>query len=225
MSRPKKAILLAAVPGTRLGKLTQETPKCLLPVRGKPMLAHWLDALAALGVEEALINTHHLARQVLDFAKSHRGKPALTLSHEPTLLGSAGTLYAAKNFISGDFWIVYADTLVGSGLDELAAFHEKNGAIISLGLFRAPDPKSCGIVELDAKGKAVSFEEKPAKPKGDLAFAGVAIAKERFFGRLPPPPADLAKDVLSRSLDGVYGLTLKGPVIDIGTPGSYARAK
>jgi mannose-1-phosphate guanylyltransferase len=222
----EKAVLLAAGPGTRLGTLTQKTPKCLLPVDGKPILGWWLETLARLGVTEALVNTHHLAAQVEAFASRWQCPPKLSLSREKTLLGSAGTLAANKDFIgSGPFWIVYADTLVRADLKALAGLHEKRGATLTLGLFRAPDPKSCGVVTVDRTGKAVSFEEKPKAPKSDLAFAGVAVAEASLLERIPPGFADLGRDVFARSLAGVYGLELDGAVVDIGTPQSYAKVR
>ncbi len=222
----RKAFLLAAGPGTRLGALTRQTPKCLLPVDSKPMLAWGLKSFEGLGVAEARANTHHLAAQVEEFARKWKGPPSLSLSHEPKLLGSAGALRANRDFFGRDdaFWIAYADTRIKADLRPLLELHRERGAVLTLGLFHAADPKSCGIVELGQAGKAVSFEEKPARPKGDLAFAGVAVGSAAFIERLPPTAHDLAQDVLGGSLEGVFGLELQGEVIDIGTPQSYQRA-
>ena len=55
-----KAYVLAAGLGTRMGAVTKTTPKCLLPVAGKPLLGRWFDLLAQAGVTHALVNTHHL---------------------------------------------------------------------------------------------------------------------------------------------------------------------
>ena len=57
-----KALLLAGGLGTRLRPITETTPKCLVPVAGRPMLEYWYDALEAAGIREALLNTHHHAR-------------------------------------------------------------------------------------------------------------------------------------------------------------------
>jgi mannose-1-phosphate guanylyltransferase len=61
------ALLLAAGSGTRLRPLTERIPKCLVPIRGKPLLEYWLDALLPQGIREVLINTHHLAGMVEAF--------------------------------------------------------------------------------------------------------------------------------------------------------------
>jgi len=87
-----KAFLLAAGAGTRLRPLTDHVPKCLVPVCGKPLLAHWLDLLLTQGVDEVLVNTHHLAGQVHEFVASHPRARQVSVLHEERLLGTGGTL-------------------------------------------------------------------------------------------------------------------------------------
>ncbi|MBU1173417.1 MAG: NTP transferase domain-containing protein, partial [Proteobacteria bacterium] len=60
-----KAIVLCAGPGTRMRPLTDHTPKCLLPVGGKPLLHHTLTSLAEAGVTDVAINLHHLPRAIV----------------------------------------------------------------------------------------------------------------------------------------------------------------
>src|SRR5690606_30111542 len=64
VGKKTKALILAAGLGTRLRPLTEQTPKCLVPIAGRPLLDYWVQALEKAGVTEALINTHHLAEQV-----------------------------------------------------------------------------------------------------------------------------------------------------------------
>src|SRR5205807_2788093 len=95
-----KAILLAAGMGTRLGQLTQEVPKCLLPINGIPLLELWLGKLEQSPVEEVLINTHWLPDGVRKFLQDR--KPSRLTIHEcfePSLLGSAGTLYLHRDWL------------------------------------------------------------------------------------------------------------------------------
>lgn len=98
-----KAILLAAGVGSRLRPLTDHTPKCLVPVGGRPLLAIWFDALVRHGVTEVLLNTHHLADRVGEFVATHTPRGLrVTLFHEPVLLGSAGTVKANRDFVAGE---------------------------------------------------------------------------------------------------------------------------
>ena len=69
-----KAILLAAGFGTRLRPLTNNIPKCLVPIKGKPLLEIWLDKLSDVGVKDFLINTHYLYDKVESFIKKSKYK-------------------------------------------------------------------------------------------------------------------------------------------------------
>jgi len=218
-----KAVLLAAGLGTRMGEVAQRTPKCLLPVAGRPLLGRWLGQLAEAGVEEVLVNTHHLAPQVREWLGSIRPPIAVQLAHEPELLGSAGTLAANEAFLAGEsaFLVVYADNASTVDLRELVREHRGDVAA-TLGLFRVPDPERRGIVELDAAGQVVSFVEKPAQPRGNLAWAGLLVGGPELLGAIPPDrPCDLGHQVLPRLVGRMRGALVRGYHADIGTPEAY----
>lgn len=229
--RSRRAFVMAAGTGSRLGELTKDTPKCLLPVRGEPLLARGLRLLAEVGVREALVNTHHLAPQVEAFlAGADLGLRARTV-HEPELLGSAGTVRANLDFAAGgDVWVLYADTLIEAPLAPLAKLHGERESALTLGLFESPAPEAGGVAEIDADGRLLSFEEKPAEPKSRLAAAGVyLLVREALEAarRLRPGsgPLDIGRDLVPRLVGRAWALPLAGTVIDIGTPEGYARAQ
>jgi len=223
---PAKAFLLAAGLGTRLRPLTDGTPKCLVPVGGRPLLHWWLTICERLGVREVVLNTHHLAEQVNAFVTRRRDGPAVKIFHETELLGSAGTLAANKDFVrnEADFWIFYADTLIGGDLAALYRLHRAKRADVTLGLFQSPDPKSGGVVELAADGRVLSFEEKPARPKSALVAAGAYVGGPALLAALPSGAGDLSRDVYPKLMGNACGVVFD-PVIDLGTPESYARAQ
>lgn len=221
---PTKAFILAAGLGTRLRPLTDKTPKCLLPVQGKPMLEHWLSACRRLGIEEVLLNTHYLAAQVEAFVAKRPGPPRVTLFDEEKLLGSAGTLAANRAFLAGApaVWVLYADTFIQADLSPLWDLHRRLKPQATLGLFRPPDPRACGVVELASDGRVLSFEEKPQRPRSDLAAAGVFILSAELWDMMPAH-GDLARDVLQNA-KSLAGVLLDGTVLDIGTHEAYERA-
>lgn len=223
---PAKAFLLAAGLGTRLRPRTDTTPKCLVPVGGRPLLHWWLRICERLGVKEVLLNTHHLPDQVRAFVLSRAAPVRVTLFHEEALLGTAGTLAANRRFAAGerDFWIFYADTLIGADLRPMAALHRERGADLTMGVFRSPDPRSGGVVQLGPDGRVLSFEEKPARPKSDLVAAGACLAGPRLIAALPALAGDLSRDVYPVLMSNAYGYPLD-PVIDLGTPERYAQAE
>ena len=81
-----KAFLLAAGLGTRLRPLTDSTPKCLLPIRGVPLLAIWLDLCHRHGIDEVLINTHCHGETVRRYLVAHRNAVRTRVVDEPVLL-------------------------------------------------------------------------------------------------------------------------------------------
>lgn len=222
-----KAYLLAAGLGTRLRPITESVPKCLVPIHGKALLSIWLDICEGLGISEVLINTHHLAEQVRSWAAKEKSPVSIHLTHERILLGSGGTLAANAGFIGtdNDFYIFYADNLVSADLPLLEIAHTQHGGVLTMGLFRSPKPKDCGIVTMDDSGCISSFEEKPAEPRSNFANAGIFLARRELFNYLPATGfADLGKDVLPHLIGAMWGQILEGYLIDIGTLENYQRA-
>jgi mannose-1-phosphate guanylyltransferase len=223
-----KAFLLAAGLGTRLRPLTDKVPKCLVPIRGAPLLSIWLSICRRLGIKDVLINTHHFAQEVRDWAQQQESTVRIHLFHEENLLGSAGTIAANRDFIGDDddFFVFYADNLVRANWEALKSFHRRHTGVLTIALFHAPKPQNCGIVSLDESGRITAFEEKPVHPKSDLANAGIYIARRRLFELLPHRPVmDFAKDVIPGLVGHAWGCLLEGYLLDIGTPENYQRAQ
>lgn len=226
-----KAFLLAAGLGTRLRPLTDRVPKCLVPVGGRPMLAHWLTLLERHGFSDVLVNVHHLPEQVRAFCAGLTSGPRVTLFEEPQLLGSGGTVRANREWVDDGrpFLIAYADNLTDADLGALVATHTRQSALLTMALFRAPEPRRCGIAEIEGggrEGRIVSFEEKPDRPRSNLANAGIYLTDVRIVDLIPKRrPADFGYDVLPGLTGRMYGWTTDARFIDVGTPESYARAQ
>ncbi len=225
-----KAVLLGAGLGTRLRPLTHRVTKCLVPIAGRPLLDYWVEQLAAAGVTEALINTHHLAEQVRDYIETVNARDGLRLieSYEPELLGSAGTLAANPNFADGadEVVIIYADNLSHVNVPELLTFHRQHDDPITMLLFHAPNPRACGIAELDSQNRIIGFEEKPQHPASDLANAGVYVFDTKVYHQIAAMKAfDLGFDVLPKFVGRMRGWVWDGYHRDIGTYETYLSAQ
>jgi mannose-1-phosphate guanylyltransferase len=224
-----KALLLAGGLGTRLRPLTDTTPKCLVEIGGRPLLDFWFAALSTAGIRDVLVNTHHLAATVRRFIaeKNAAGFRAVE-TFEPRLLGSAGTIAANAAWSDGadDVLIVYADNFSDVDLASLLEAHRAHGAPLTMLLFHAPDPRACGIAELDAKGRVVAFEEKPAAPRSDLANAGVYAVTAAAWREIAAMQAfDLGFHVLPRFVGRMRGFVHRGYHRDIGDLGSLEAAR
>jgi mannose-1-phosphate guanylyltransferase len=223
-----KAFLLAAGCGTRLRPLTFHTPKCLIPIAGKPLLQIWFELLEQHGIDEVLINTHHLADRVLEFVQSLDTPIQTHLTYEPKLLGSAGTLRHNRDFVQSEpfFWVIYADGFTTANLTNLLRFHQQTDSFLTLGLFHTKVPRESGIVTLDPRGRIVDFVEKPTNPPGDLANAGIMVGTPSFLDQIPDRyPCDLSFDVLPYLVGRMYGRVIDDIYIDIGTPENHRLAQ
>lgn len=224
-----KALLLAGGIGSRLRPLTDTVPKCLVEIAGRPLLDYWFDALAAAGIGDVLINTHHLPGPVRAFIARKEAEGFLvTESYEPVLLGSAGTLAANPAWAdgAGDVVIVYADNLSNVDLGALLRFHRGHDDPLSMLLFRAPNPRACGIAELDPAGRIVGFVEKPEQPKSDLANAGIYVATRAAWREMAALQAfDLGFEVLPRFVGRMRGWVHEGYHRDIGTLAALEAAR
>ncbi|GHC44584.1 sugar phosphate nucleotidyltransferase [Roseibacillus persicicus] len=121
----KKAFLLGAGLGTRLRPMTNTAPKPLVPVFHRPLATHALDHLAAAGIEEVAINTHHLHKEwERAFPKGRYQALKLHFFHEKDLLETGGGIKNIESFIAGDPILVYnGDILTNIRIDELIASH------------------------------------------------------------------------------------------------------
>jgi mannose-1-phosphate guanylyltransferase len=223
-----KAFLLAAGLGTRLQPITLTTPKCLVNICGKPMLQWWIEIFEKHGIDEILINLHHFPDIVYQFIKNNNSQIKFNTVYEPELLGSAGTLRKNQDFINEgeDFLICYADNLTNCNLSELIDFHKKNIHPFTMTLFESSRPKECGIVSLDDENTVVSFKEKPLKPEGNLANAGIYLSNQDLFQYISGDGIiDMGFHILPKLIGKMNGWVNKGYLLDIGTIGNLRKAE
>ena len=223
-----KAFLLAAGKGTRLRPLTFKTPKCLVPVNGKPLIDYWFDLFELYGIDEILINTSHLSDTVREYIKNNSRGLSIKVVYEETLLGSGGTIRKNRDFVEGEdsFFIFYADNLTDVNLHNMIEFHRRHQKDHTLAVFKVPNPRECGIIEMDGDSSIISFIEKPENPVSDLAFAGIMLSSPRLMDFFPDKDIfDLGHDVLPLVAGSAAGYILNDYLLDIGTPEKLVQAE
>jgi mannose-1-phosphate guanylyltransferase len=223
-----KAFLLAAGEGTRLRPITNKLPKCLVPIRGVPMLQIWMDICGNAGIDEVMINLHTHADIVRSWTKKSSNGVRVHLAEEPTLLGSAGTIRANRDWIGSDlsFWILYADVLTNTSFVRMLEFHQARRPAATLGLYQVPDPSRCGVVSFDDEMIVRDFQEKPAHPKSRWAFSGIMIGTPELIDQIPSRnPTDLGFDVLPLLTGRMLAYLISDYVLDIGTMENYRAAQ
>jgi len=223
-----KAFLLAAGQGTRLRPITDKVPKCLVPIRGVPMLQIWMDICRGAGINEVLINVHAHAEIVRQWLERNPVGVQVRLAEEPTLLGSAGTVLANRQWIGSDkfFWIFYADVLTNTSLVDMLDFHLCRQSLATLGLYEVPDPSRCGVARFDQQMVIHEFVEKPAQPRSRWAFSGVMLASSDFLDHIPSRcPVDFGFDVSPQLTGKILAYPISDYLLDVGTLPNYELAQ
>jgi mannose-1-phosphate guanylyltransferase len=223
-----KAFLLAAGVGSRLRPITDSTPKCMLAFAARPLLDIWLDELDRAGVDEVLINLHHLPDVVSRHLAARSAPPVVRTFFEPELLGSAGTLIANRQWVEGEemFLVCYADNLTDFDLRSLIEAHQEHRAAATLAVFHSEQPSAGGVVELDASGTVIGFTEKPSQPVSDLTNAGLYAFHPSVLNEIDGvPPIDIGYNLLPRLVGRARAVLVEGYFRDIGTSDAYQRAQ
>src|SRR6266542_2440526 len=129
-----RALLLAAGIGSRLRPITDTIPKCMVPIHGRPLIDYWLDLLFVDGAAgRALINTHYLSEVVAAHVAQSRWRDRVDLAYEPTLLGTAGTIQANRNYFgAASFLVAHADNLTQLDASAFAAAHAELGQVVGV---------------------------------------------------------------------------------------------
>lgn len=195
-----RALLLAAGVGSRLRPLTEHLPKCLVPIRGRPLLDYWLELLLGGGVSEVLVNAHHHADVVNAFVAACPRARQVKVVRETQLLGTAGTVLRNKAFLQGGpFLVGHADNLTVFAPQEFIQAHagRPRGTELTMMTFTTPDPRSCGVVQLDRQGVVRIFQEKVPAPVGNTANAAVYVVESSVISYLE----SLGKDIIDFSTE------------------------
>jgi len=188
----------------------------------------WFDIFRQYSIDEVLINVHSHAYGVRKFIDENKDGLMVRLFEEATLLGSAGTVLANREWVSKErsFWVFYADVLTTTNLNHMLAFHNSRGQIATIGVYEVPDPSRCGIVQLDERGVVLDFVEKPKTPVGNLAFSGLMLATPTLLDVIPDTsPADLGFHVLPQIVGRMAAYRIPDFIIDIGTLETYRAAQ
>jgi len=228
---PRRAMVLAAGLGTRMRPLTDKLPKPLVAVGGKPLINHVLDRLAAVEVETAVVNVHHLADQLEQHLQPRR-TPKIVISDErDAVLGTGGGVAKALPLLGpAPFFLVNSDTLwidgVRSNLERLAAAF-RPGRMDAL-LLLAPTATSVGYsgrgdFSMAPDGRLRRRNERDVVP---FVYAGIAILSPDLFKDAPSGAFTLT-ELFDRAIEQerLFGLRLEGVWMHVGTPEAVAAAE
>lgn len=181
-----QCVLICAGKGTRMRPLTESTPKPLLPVCGKPILDHILEALPP-EIDELILITHYLEEQIKDHCGTEfHGRRVQYVTQENPAGGTGDALLCAKELVHGAFLFMYADDIHGSAALEKVV--KEDHAILAM---PTNDPQLFGILELNSDGTLKCVVEKPepgAEPSNLANIGGWIVDPTIFTYDIPLSP-------------------------------------
>jgi glucose-1-phosphate thymidylyltransferase len=187
-----KAVILAGGSGTRLHPLTLVTNKHLLPVFDKPVIYYAIEKLVDAGITKIMVVTspHHIDSFVKLLGSGQHFVPKTSnakqiqivygIQNEPN--GIAYGLFIAEDYVGKDDCVLFLGDNIFMDDISPAIKNFKKGATVFL--TKVSDPKHFGIAEVNSKGKIISLEEKPLKPRGNLALTGLYIYDNTVFDKI-----------------------------------------
>ncbi|MGH7126040.1 MAG: nucleotidyltransferase family protein, partial [Stellaceae bacterium] len=163
-------MVLSAGLGTRLRPITDERPKALVIVQGRSLLDRALDHLESVGVQRAVVNTHHKAKMI-ERHLAGRASPAITISHEPVLLDTGGGITKAMPLLGEPFFAVNSDAVWLNG---------RVPALTRLAQVFDPERHDCALL-MQETVPAVGYEG-----RGDFALDQLGVPRRRGESEVVP---------------------------------------
>jgi D-glycero-alpha-D-manno-heptose 1-phosphate guanylyltransferase len=222
-----KAVVLCGGLGTRLGDMTRETPKPLIPVAGRPFLAHVLDQLTTAPIDEIILAvSFHWQKVLAEIGDSWCGVK-ISYSIEQEALGTGGAIkQAMRQSGVNEALVVNGDTFLKMNAGDLLQFAKEQNADIAIALKQTEDSARFGKVNIDELGRVLAFEEKGQCGRG-LINSGVYYVRELVFASIQQETFSFEKDVLTLycSEFAIYGMPTDAYFIDMGVLEDLARAR
>lgn len=220
-----KAVILAGGKGTRLGELTKEIPKPMIPICGKPLLEYQIEWLKRYEIKDIWITVNYLKESILDyFWKGENHGVNIRYYEESEPLGTVGGIKALEKELNEDFIVVYGDVMVNMHLGYLINFHQQKKSDLTLVVHPNDHPYDSDLLETNEDGRITLFHPKPHSPGkyyGNLVNAGVYIMSPVVFDYLKKDKkADFGKDIFPKITDKIhmYGYNTSEYLKDMGTP-------
>ena len=170
-----KALVLAGGAGTRLRPLTYTSAKQLIPVANKPVLFYGLEAIRDAGITDVGLVVGDTASAIRSAVGDGSGFGIdATYIGQDAPLGLAHAVLVARDFLGDEDFVMYlGDNFIIGGISGLVDEFRSARPDAQIMLTRVPDPRQFGVAELDEAGHVIGLEEKPARPKSDMALVGV----------------------------------------------------
>ena len=224
---PIDAILMAGGAGERLRPLTQNTPKPLLPIGGKPIIDYNIENLICNGIHRVYITVNYLADKIIRHCEERWndcGKERVVCVKEPFKTGTIGSLRLIREPLTEDFIVMNSDLLTDIDFEAMYLHHLQSAATLTIAV--TPYTVSVPFAIIEHEGdRVMGLTEKPTY--NYFANAGIYIMKKEVLKLIPENGYMDATDLIDKLLEGgkrVSQYVIDGRWIDIGSPDDYRHA-
>ena len=233
-TRPTRGMVLAAGLGTRMRAVSETTPKPLVPLAGKPLIAYALESLERAGVAEVVVNTHHLAAQIESFLADYAdrsGALPIHISHEEERLETGGGVRRALRWLGDDaFYVLNSDAVIAEqGAPALARLAEVwDGEAMDALLLLCPRDRAlgCGGAGDFFRDRDGRLTRRGAAASAPYIFTGVQLLHPRLFAGAPAGAYSLNRHYDEAILSGrLFGIVHRGHMLHVGSPEGLAAAE
>ena len=196
----EKAIILAGGLGTRLRPLTDETPKPLLPLKGKPIVQHIIENLQKHGVQNIILSIGYHAEKIQNYFQDGSSLGVhISYSIETEPLGTGGAIKKAAAGITTPFFLIWGDNLMDINFTKMYEENKKEPSTIRMALTPRDDVEHFGVAKLEGN-KIVTFVEKPKREDApsNLINAGAFIVDPKCLAMLPEGISSMEKDCFEK---------------------------
>lgn len=233
-----KACIMCGGTGTRLRPLTFRRPKPLIPILNKPSLVHLIGQLAKEGFNEIVMTLGYMGDDIeKEIGDGSVYGVHIDYVYEKEKLGTAGSVRNAKNLLGDEpFLVVGGDHVTTLNFRDMLRFHQKENALVTIGLVSIDDPREFGIADLDISGRITRFREKPKPGEifSNLASTGIYVCSPEIFDLIPEGTKyDFAKDLFPKIMENgrltgsnrLFGMLVRGRWSDVGSSAAYRSAQ
>ncbi len=223
--RPNIAIIMAGGLGSRLGTLTQNTPKPLLPVGGKPVIARIAEQLKSHGIEEIYISINYKGSQIKKWFKENPINGAqISYLEEKEFLGTAGALSLLPNKPSNPFIVINGDIISPVNFGSLLEFHQQSHKSMTLCTREFNFQVPYGVLKLNGS-QLISIEEKPSQ--NIFINAGIYVINPELLKYIPEKNRFDMPELINIAIkegNEIACYPVSDYWLDIGTPQDYIKA-
>ncbi|MDQ4064479.1 MAG: sugar phosphate nucleotidyltransferase, partial [Actinomycetota bacterium] len=230
-ARRPQAVIMAGGEGSRLRPLTTNIPKPMLPVANRPLMDHIIELLKRHRMTDVVATVQFLSSVIRNYFRDGSDLGiSLSYATEEVPLGTAGSVMAAQDLLSGTFLVISGDALTDIDLEEVIAFHRAKGAAATIVLKHMTDPLEFGIVLTDEDDRIQRFLEKPSWGQvfSDTINTGIYVLEPEIFDLIPPDqPFDFSSELFPMMLDKglpLFGFVTDAYWTDVGTTDAFLQA-